>query len=588
MPIPQQYLDANRFTDSFEWREPIKTQVGSGGEISVQNLETGKWEPARVVWQFDPTVGYNKQILLPDSVAQKFAPDAEWASQRSGTSGLVDKAGDFMNDNGLSVVLAAAGLNGMPMPWASGGSASGGALDSIPGMTQAPAQIVDAMGQFNPTTGLMPDVGGALTATPEAGGSMDWFSNLDFDGGALASDPSWGSSWAGSIDNPGLFDPSTLGFQEFGSGALASDPSWGESWVGSSDNPGAFNPSTEGFQELQLNDPGWGKSWRGSIDNPGLFDPSTPGFQEFVGPGLWETIKNLPSGAAKMATGLLTKFANGDTGALGDLAKLGIPAALLAGLFEKNKGPLDEALTQAGGAAVKHAGAFADMPGLEQTDAQRRAIELGKSNVGAWKPYIDKADTLTGDFSKGVAGVDLNKYMNPYLDAVLKNSIRDIEESAAKRNQQLRAITSKSGNDFRSSVDGGNRFNVEDSLLDRERLRAVGDTSAKVRAGAFDTAWTNAGRDVDRMGTAANTYGALGKTVGALGDSDVSSLTSAGALEQQPQKDALSKAAANVDVYRSIIPGTSQAATATKDPSKLSEIVGALGAYTTANKIGII
>ena len=125
MAIPQQYLDANRFTDSYEWHEPIKTQVGSGGEIYVQNLETGQWEPARVVWQFDPEVNYNKQILLPDSVARQFAPDAEWASQRNGTSGLVDKAGDFMNEHGGSVVAAVAALNGMPMPWSSGAGAGG-------------------------------------------------------------------------------------------------------------------------------------------------------------------------------------------------------------------------------------------------------------------------------------------------------------------------------------------------------------------------------------------------------------------------------------------------------------------------------
>ena len=378
------------------------------------------------------------------------------------------------------------------------------------------------------------------------------------------------------------------------SGGLVSDPYWGSSWAGSIDNPGALNAG--GGMDL-LDNFGGGAFGNGAGGGEYSLDPNWMdeignfGAGQSLPSGVTSILKSLPSGAQSIAQGALNALFGGNganlSGAIDTLMKLGIPAALLAGLFEKNKGPLDDSLKQAANAAVQAAGAFADMPSLQQTDAQRRAIELGKSNVGNWKPYIDKADTLTADFSKGVSGVDLNKYMNPYLDEVLKNSIRDIEESAAKRNQELRAITSKSGNDFRSSVYGGNRFNVEDSLLDRERLRAVGDTSAKVRAGAFDTAWTNAARDVDRMGLAGQTYGTLGKTVGALGDSDVAGLMQVGALEQQPQKDALSKAASNVDVYRSIIPGTSQAAAATKEPSLLNNVVGALGVYTEGKNKGV-
>ena len=278
MPIPQQYLDANRFTDSYEWHEPIKTQVGSGGEISVQNLETGKWEPARVVWQFDPTVGYNKQILLPDSVARQFAPDAEWASQRSGTSGLVDKAGDFMNEHGGTVVAAIAALNGMPMPWSSGAGAGGFDPTAVDAFGTGGSEFlgVDA------AAGAGSAGAGAAGAGATGGSGMDWFDD-PFGGldGFAGSDPSWGSSWKGSIDNPGLFDPSTPGFEMFNI------------------PPGI--------------DPSWGESWRGSADNPGLFDPSTPGFEKFV-PAAGLTLSKLAQGASVANAGLSLSKMLGLTG----------------------------------------------------------------------------------------------------------------------------------------------------------------------------------------------------------------------------------------------------------------------------------
>lgn len=460
------------------------------------------------------------------------------------------------------------------------GAVSSGAMGGNP-ITGALSGGLDGGGAFD---GVKEAVGGAFKAiTPDSLASNFSITDapLRWDGAGSGGMDDY--DWFGgdfSLDNGGAFSGSGLRFGDASLSGLGGNLNMngGGSGYGLS-----LNPET-GFSVGALTEAG--NAMGSGLQFAGDFIPDGKVLDiasSVLGP---ETVSEVVKSLGGKAVGTLKGLLSGDAASIKALANIGIPAALLAGLFEKNKGPLDDALTQAGESAVRHAGAFAEMPGLQQTEGQRMAIERAKKNVGNYQPYIDKAGAFTDQYGKGVAGVDLSKYMNPYIDDVLKNSIRDIEESAAKRNQELRAITSRSGNDFRSSVDGGNRFNVEDSLLDRERLRAVGDTSAKVMAGAFDTAWTNAGRDVDRMGTAGQTYGTLGKTVGALGDLDVANLTSAGALEQQPQRDALSKAASNVDVYRSIIPGTSQAATATKDPSMLTNVVGALGSYGMMNKLG--
>ena len=500
-----------------------RTEVRDGGQIFVENLDTGKMEPGFVTsvpntrdFPNDPEYqnAYKAQVVYPASLAQQFEAEITAAG---GTPGGDAKQinSTFLEDN--ADLLKFAGI-------VAGGS---GLLNSLAGLSGAGAGAGSEFLGAGEALGAETLGAGAFEGVGGAGGTF-----LEGELGGLG---------AGGGTGTETFLEGELGGLGTGGGT-------------------GGGTGTETFLEGELGGLGTG----GGTGGAG------------AGGGLLGTI-----------TTLLDKVLGGDLSGIDELLKLGIPAALLAGLFEENKGPLDDALTSAGNAAVQHAGAFAAMPALQQTPTQKRAIELANENVGAWKPYIDKADTLFADYAKGVAGVDLDKYMNPYLDEVLKNSLRDIEESAAKRGQELRAITSRSGNDFRSSVDGGNRYNIEDSLLDRERLRTIGDTSAKVHAGAFDTAWANAGRDVDRMGIAGTNYSNLGKTVGALGDSDVTSLTSAGALEQQPQRDALSKAAANVDVYRSIIPGTSQAAAAARDPSMLSNVVGALGAYNTLNKIGV-
>jgi hypothetical protein len=286
--------------------------------------------------------------------------------------------------------------------------------------------------------------------------------------------------------------------------------------------------------------------------------------------------------------GILGQLGLGSAGeALDKLMKLGLPIATIAGLFEKPDNPLLGPIVQAAQKAIGAADEYAALGPIGLTPAQEQAIALAKENVGAYKPYVERAGALADTAAGGITQEQIDRYTNPYLEGVLDPAIRDIEEAAARRRESLRAITSKSGNDLRTPSTVPNRFNVEDSLLDREALRAIGDVSGKLRYQGFDTATGLAGKDLDRSLSSSNIYGGLGKAVGALGAADVESLKGAGALERLPQEDERAHAATSSKLYTDVVHGNQGALAAAGQPSTLTQVTGALGALKTAKDLDL-
>jgi len=285
--------------------------------------------------------------------------------------------------------------------------------------------------------------------------------------------------------------------------------------------------------------------------------------------------------------GVLGQLGLGDAGAaLDKLLKLGLPIATIAGIFEKPDNPLLGPIVQAAQKAIGQADQFAALGPIGLTPAQEQAIALAKENVGGYKPYLEKSGALADKAAGGIQQSEIDRYLNPYLDSVLAPGIRDIEQAAARRREQLKAVTSMSGNDLRTPSTDPNRFNVEDNLLDQSTLQSIGDLSAKTRATGYDTATGLAGKDLDRNLSSSNIYGGLGKAEGALGATDVASLTSAGALERMPQEDARTKAADAAKLYTGVA-GQTGALNAAAQPSTLTNVTGALGVLKSAKDIGL-
>lgn len=268
------------------------------------------------------------------------------------------------------------------------------------------------------------------------------------------------------------------------------------------------------------------------------------------------------------------------------LKEIGVPTALLAGLFEKNENPLTPTLARAANSAMTSADAFGGMSPVGMQPSSQNAIDLANSSTGSWKPYVDQASTYTDQAAGGVPSINLSTYMNPYLDNALSSSIRKTEEGATRRRQQLRHQAVATGNDAYGTGTEPTRYGVESSLIDREALSTIGDLSTNAYKGAFNTATGLATTDLNRKGQAGGAFNTMAGTAGTQNARDFTTLGAAGELEAKPLENALTHKADSSKLYTSVIPGTSSAVTATNRPSVLGQAAGAFGAYNKATAPG--
>lgn len=459
---------------------------------------------------------------------------------------------------------------------------------------------------YNPATGM---VAQDYTDNPDSwmeqaimGGLMAGVGGLAFSGagagagsGALEGAGAFGGEALGAAANSagafgGSVAPWTAGAGGVATGATNMDLGDWWDWGGNTGGEGAFgSPYADPIEGL-IDLTNKGMTGEQAVATLSEINPAwTQTSLEFLANNPSEIIstitKKVGTSAAK---DIFSRIANGDASVSDILKNIGIPAAMIAGLFEKNNSPLQGTLTDAAQKAVSSAGAFAGMPAVGMQPSSQRAINLANSSTGAWQPYVDKAAAYTNKAAGGIPSIDLSTYMNPYLDSVLSPAIRDIEEAAAKRRKQMKHLADVSGNDtYIPGSTESTRYGVESGLIDRDTLRAIGDVSANARKGAFDTATGLASTDLNRTGAAGGAFNTLANTVGTQGRQDFTTLGAAGELEAKPQENALTKAADTTKLYTSVIPGTASAATATKNPSILGQAVGAFGAYNAADKAGL-
>lgn len=435
-----------------------------------------------------------------------------------------------------------------------------------------------------------------LAAAVYSGGSAlgAWGAGAGASGaGALGAAGLEAGALTGSLGYGAALEGSLAGLGAAGAaGASGMDPSWFSDWgsntgLGNLD-AGAFNGVSEAG----------GIDWSNidsMIENLG----SAAGEAENLGTAasvqermtllqqLKQLTDQLPTGTRQAVEQGLKAAAGGNSSAMGLLKNLGIPAALVAGLFEKNTNPLTGQVTNAANGALSSAGAFAGMSPVGMQPSWQKAITTANENTGAWKPYVDKASAYTNEAAGGLPSVNLSQYMNPYLDSVLTPALREINLASDQERMRLNHLAKVSGNDTMtpgSSTPSG--YGVQLDLLNKNKMQRIGDTTANLYKGAFDTATGLATGDLNRKMTAGGAFNTLANTVGTQGRGDVTTLAGAGDLEAKPQENALTHAADSSKLYSSVIPGTSSAITATNKPSTLGQAVGAFGAYNAANKAG--
>ncbi len=240
-----------------------------------------------------------------------------------------------------------------------------------------------------------------------------------------------------------------------------------------------------------------------------------------------------------------------------------------SGIAKAGKAASYEALNAAG--RFDKLGPIGQMPGTEE------AIDLARANIGQYQPYNAKAEGYIDQSALGVSEEDIERYTNPYIQGVLDYSIKDMEDAMARRQQESRAIASKSGNDF-SSVSGPNRYQIENDLLNRSYLREVGGLSFKARTEAYQNALNAASAEKIRQANAGTATTNLGITNQKQGISDVGSLAAVGQMEAIPEENKRLHETNVIANYNAAIQAAQPAIQQYQKTSILGQIVGIAGA----------
>ncbi len=493
-----------------------------------------------------------------------------------------------------------------------------GWLDELPDTSTVSGGAFD-YGSLYPGNGGY-DFGGALGSAPdistasnvvEGGNMFD-----DFDWGSFLSNPD-GVDWS-QIDNM-MSGTNDLGFSWDNLGGDASmaglDPELAQ-WAQS----GGYLDGNGGIDWDKVTEAAGGGT-DGSSFIPGLIDSSgnidwsklgTSGaglLTKLLGQGGSDTVKKL------LGTGPIGGALGGLLGLGGGSGALGIPelALLMAGLSENPDRTttlqttypdwFTDASKKALGQADKYAGlgqeAIAPL-----SENEKAASALAKSSVGQAAPYLQKAQgafdsaspyfsqgaDLTRQASGGIPSVDLSAYMNPYTQSVLDPILRrgQIDKATTLNNLDSAAA---SHNAF-----GRNRTALLKGTASEAADRALNETEANVRSGAFNTALNTAGLDLNRklsagsqLGAFGNSmtnlgagYGALGTTASNLTGQDISRLTTTGQNEREVEQAKRSTPLTALTAYTKAMPTQVNKTQTVTGPagSKFGQLAGALAALS--------
>ena len=133
----------------------------------------------------------------------------------------------------------------------------------------------------------------------------------------------------------------------------------------------------------------------------------------------------------------------------------------------------------------------------------------------AWQPYMDRATELTNLSARTLPEIDLNTYMNPYLQSVLDPLKARYDVDVAGR---LNEINSQAA--MRNAF-GTNRNALISSRAQGEADRVWNENEANIRKGAFDFATNAALTDLTRLGAAGTSFANFGKTAGGFTQADL-------------------------------------------------------------------
>lgn len=157
---------------------------------------------------------------------------------------------------------------------------------------------------------------------------------------------------------------------------------------------------------------------------------------------------------------------------------------------------------------------------------QQRGFGLARQNVGAYQPYLNQARSFAQQGAQQFSAADANRLMNPYMQAVGQQVVRDINR-AFDQQALLDSDAARAAGAF-----GGSRHGVVDAERNRNRAQEISDTLTQLYSGAYDRALNAYEAERQRMANAANQFAGLGQQAQQQGLVDAQSQLDIGRAQQ--------------------------------------------------------
>lgn len=158
------------------------------------------------------------------------------------------------------------------------------------------------------------------------------------------------------------------------------------------------------------------------------------------------------------------------------------------------------------------------------SDNEKKALGIAGSTSADARRDFGKAESALDASTTEYSTSALDKYKNPYVDAVLQPQIRE-------QNKQYEQAKTALGNS-KAGAFGGDRQALARSALEKNQMEAVNDITGRTYKEAFDAANQNFFNDAQRKQNAASSYQRLGEGVANLDKNDIQNLMATGGVQR--------------------------------------------------------
>ena len=164
------------------------------------------------------------------------------------------------------------------------------------------------------------------------------------------------------------------------------------------------------------------------------------------------------------------------------------------------------------------------------TPQQQEAFAMAGKGIGAWQPFMDKAQGYADQFATGEFDPEsYKKFLDPYQDYVTQG-ISDQYDKAI--NQANMGAAGK-------GAFGGSRQGITHAELLGGKALGIGQSLHQGFGTAMGLARGDFENQMQRYGTAAGMMGQMGGQTQQMGQADVASLMGAGSVQQQRDQQVL-------------------------------------------------